>query len=968
MATLLQRLGRWCAQHRWPVISTWTVLLALLVTAMLTMSKPLTNTFSMPDSRFEQVLTTLKEEIPEAAGTVGTVVIRSEAAFTPEQEAAVTDVVEAWNAIDTVSAVDPFVTQAEADAAPEQLEEVRAQLEAGEAELEAGRAEIEAGWSQLEAGEAELTTQSEPLIAAREEIEEGRAELEAQEQLLRDGQDELEAQVTELEAGVAAGMVPPAMEQQARAEIAAAQQQLMAGEAMLEQAYAQLEAGEAQLAPGEEAVAQAQAQLDQAREQLEAGEAELAAGSTELEEGRAALEVGQRMAALTGGPILVNEAHTVAMTQVSFADAEGFVDTEIADEVMRLGDTLTDAGLSIDYSKELTQDLASLMGPAEAIGLAVAAVVLLLMLGSLVAAGLPLLMALVGVGVGITGSLALTYWVEMTSVTPVLALMLGLAVGIDYSLFIINRHREQLRLGMPLRESIALAAGTSGNAVTFAGLTVIIALAALALTGFGFLAVMGFVAAATVAISVLVAITLTPAMLGLIGTRVLSRKDRAKLASGDTGEARAEEAREQDTGRGWAAVVQRHPWLAIIAVVGIAGILALPASQLRLGLPDGGAEPAASTAYRSYDTIRQEFGAGATGPIVLVAQLAEPVAEGEVALLERQVDMMEAISQIDHVQHVVPAGASADRDTLAFQVQPSGGPADVETEDLVRDLTDLQEELGATFNAEIGITGQTVANIDISEQLADAMPLYLVVVVGLSLILLLLVFRSVVIPLLATGGFLLSLIVAFGAVVAVYQLGHLGFIFDVHEPSAVLSFLPILLIGVLFGLAMDYQVFLVSAMREAHVHGTPARAAVVTGFNHSARVVTAAAIIMIAVFGGFIWAHVSMIRPIGMGLAIGVLVDAFLVRMTLTPAVMSLLGEKAWWIPRWLDRILPNVDVEGAQLQRPEANGQGTIGSAETPQATDAATNGTGGTSGTGGTDEGSAEPTAQEDAVSPSR
>ncbi|HLS73039.1 MAG TPA: MMPL family transporter, partial [Actinomycetaceae bacterium] len=255
-------------------------------------------------------------------------------------------------------------------------------------------------------------------------------------------------------------------------------------------------------------------------------------------------------------------------------------------------------------------------------------------------------------------------------------------------------------------------------------------------------------------------------------------------------------------------------------------------------------------------------------------------------------------------------------DTLAFQIAPVDGPSDESTVELVHQLLDNAEALGAEHGVEVGYTGATVANIDISDQLADALPIYLLIVVGLSLVLLLLVFRSLWVPLLASLGFLISVAAAFGGVVGVYQLGYLAGVFDVHEAGPILSFLPIALIGVLFGLAMDYQVFLGSGMREAYVHGTPARTAVVTGFNQSARVVTAAAIIMVSVFAGFIFAELTMVRPIGFGLALGILVDAFLVRMTFIPAVLSLLGDKAWWLPRWLDRILPNVDVEGAKLER----------------------------------------------------
>lgn len=903
MATLLHRLGRWCADHRWIVITAWTALLALTVSGTVLLSKPLTNEFSIPGSRFEQVLTTLQEEIPEAAGTTGTVVFTSDEPFTDAQEEAVADAVEQWESIDGVTAIDPFAAQAQLDGTAEELADGREELATGRTELAEGQQQVEAAAEQIEQGEAELDE-------GRAQVEAGEQELAAQTGQLDAAQAELDQRVAELEAGVAAGHVPPAAEQQARAEIAAGQAQIDAGRQQLAAAEAELDAARDEVAEGEK-------QLQEAREQLEAGRAELEAGRAELEEGEAALAAAARMADLTEGTRLVNEDSTVAMSQVSVADAEGFIPPETREQILAVDSELEAAGVHTDFSKEITDDLSSIMGPGEVLGLVVAALVLVVMLGALLAAGLPLLMALVGVGVGLTGALTLTSWVSMNSVTPALALMLGLAVGIDYSLFLINRHRQQLDRGMGVRESIALAAGTSGNAVAFAGLTVIIALAALTLTGIPFLGVMGLVAAGTVLVSVLVALTLTPALLSLMGLRVLPRRVRRSLAAGKAPDAAAQAAaHESDGRRGWAAWVQARPWLALVGVLAIVAGLGWPAAQLRLGLPDGSAEPAGSTAYQTYDTVREEFGAGANGPIIVVAELDEPVAEGETALMNSQADIGEALDAVDGVVRVLPAGVSADRSTLAFQVQPEGGPAEESTTQLVDRLTAATAQIGAEQDATLGLTGQTVANIDISEQLAEALPLYLAVVVGLSLVLLLLVFRSVVIPLLATGGFLLSLVAAFGAVVGIYQLGFLSPLFDVHEPGPVLSFLPILLIGILFGLAMDYQVFLVSAMRESHVHGEPARRAVVTGFNHSARVVTAAAIIMISVFGGFVWAHLTMIRPIGLGLAVGVLVDAFLVRMTLTPAVMSLLGEKAWWMPRWLDRVLPDVDVEGARLER----------------------------------------------------
>lgn len=709
---------------------------------------------------------------------------------------------------------------------------------------------------------------------------------------------------------------------QGRADIDAGWSELRAGQQEIDNGWTQYEDGLAALEENRDAlppemVADAEAQLEQARQQLEAGQAELDAGQQELKDGSAELTageaqvaLGERLAALSDGMRFVSQDGTVALAQVQFELEGAAVDPEIGAYLQETGEVLeAETGITVDYSQSIVQDIASVVGATEAIGIAVAAVVLLVMLGSVLAAGLPLLMALVGVGVGVGGAMALTQFVDMNSATPALALMLGLAVGIDYSLFLINRHRTQLRQGMAMKDSIALATGTSGNAVVFAGLTVFIALAALVVTGIPFLGVMGLVAAGTVLVAVLLAITLTPALLSLLGTRVLGRR------RGEGPKRVAEHSDNADQG-GWAAWVQRRPWAAIAGVLVIVGTMAFPALDIRLGLPDGSSEPADSTAYATFDLTREHFGAGANGPIVAVATMDDPIEDTETALMEAQVGLAEDLAHVPGAESVVPFGVSEDRTTLAFQIVPEGGPAEEVTVDLVGNLDNSAVQIGQAHGAELGFTGATVANIDISSQLADALPLYLLVVVGLSLVLLLLVFRSLLVPLLATGGFLLSIAASFGAVVAVYQWGVGDWLFGVHEPGPILSFLPILLIGVLFGLAMDYQVFLVTAMREAHVHGQDARRAVVSGFNHSARVVTAAAIIMISVFGGFVFAHLAMVRPIGLGLAIGVLIDAFLVRMTLTPAVLSLWGERAWYLPRWLDRILPDMDVEGAKLER----------------------------------------------------
>lgn len=731
----------------------------------------------------------------------------------------------------------------------------------------------------------------------------------------------------------------------ARTKVATGQRDLDAAKAPLDAGRAQLDATRAQLADGKTKLAAGRAKLTQSKEELAAGEKKLADAKAQLPAGQSELTRAERRLNLMEGLRAVNTRGDVAVTQISFEESSYSVPKETREAIPAKGAALADSGVRVDYSKEVAQEL-TFIGPGEIIGLVVAGIVLVGMLGSLLAAGLPLLTALIGVAVGLLGAVAMTHLVEMTDVTPALALMLGLAVGIDYSLFLVNRHREQLARGVPLVESIGRATGTAGSAVLFAGLTVIVALSALQLTGIPFLGIMGFVAAATVAVAVLVALTLTPALLGLLKDRALAPKARAALAAkldaeqaesetenAGTGNAGTGNADTEDTqlagaslhggaahegrGHGWGGLVTRRHWATMALCTALLAILAIPAASLRLGLPDGSYEPHDSTAYRSYATIGAEFGPGRNGPILAVAKVDESRAAAldDGSQTDLELSIGEKLKAVPGVAYVIPAGHSDDRRTMVFQVTPTTGPSEDATATLVHDLREQVPVLkDATGVASVGYSGQTVANIDISAALRDALPAYLAVVVGISLLLLLLVFRSVVVPLLATGGFLLSVAAAFGAVVAVYQWGWLGALFGVEHPGLVLSFLPTLVIGILFGLAMDYQMFLVSGMREAWAHGQPARAAVRSGFSHGARVVTAAALIMTAVFGSFIHAELTMIRPIGFALAIGVLIDAFVVRMTAMPAIMHILGEKAWYLPAWLDRFLPDLDVEGTKL------------------------------------------------------
>lgn len=668
-------------------------------------------------------------------------------------------------------------------------------------------------------------------------------------------------------------------------------------------------------------------------QQLRDGRAQLAEAQEELTTGWDAYHAGRDLRSAGEGVSFVSRDGTTALVQVRFDTQTQQLDPAVLEAVPETGGQLADAGVEADYGQELTMTR-EVGGIGEVIGVAVAGVVLLVMLGSLVLAGLPLAIALVGVGVSLTVGVATTHWIDLQQMAPVLGLMLGLAVGIDYALFIVNRHRRQLADltadgTQPTREqvraSVALATGTAGSAVVVAGTTVVIALAALAVSGIPTLLQMGLLAAFTVAVTVVVALTLTPALLSLVGRRAVPRRPRRRPA-GSTHEGWPQR---------WVGVVTRRPRAATAVVTLVMLVLAVPALSMRLGLPDGSSEPQDSTAYRAYERVAESFGPGSNGPLLLAAEYDAPVAKDDVVAEEAKV--ARAVLAVDDRVSVLPIGTSDDRRTIAFQVVPAEGPSAESTVELVEGLRriadggavrqdswlDLSQVIGDANptgeqllgdGVQLGLTGATVANIEVSERLADALPLYLTMVIGLSLVLLTIVFRSILVPLVATAGFLLSVAASFGAIVAVYQWGWLGSVFDVHDPSAVFSFMPTLLIGILFGLAMDYQMFLVSGMHEAYVHGKDARTAVRQGFTSGARVVAAAALIMVAVFSGFIWAEMTMARSIGFGLAVGVLLDAFLVRMTFTPAVLSMLGDRAWWLPRWLDRLLPNLDVEGAAL------------------------------------------------------
>lgn len=573
------------------------------------------------------------------------------------------------------------------------------------------------------------------------------------------------------------------------------------------------------------------------------------------------------------------------------------------------GEAARDGGMTVEIGGDALQVMPE-TGATEIIGVAVAAVVLVITFGSLIAAGLPLLTALIGVGIGVSLITALANVLDLGSTTSTLAMMIGLAVGIDYALFIVSRYRAELAEGREREEAAGRAVGTAGSAVVFAGLTVVIALVGLAVVNIPMLSKMGFAAAGTVAIAVLIALTLVPALLGFAGKRIMGRKARKAAEAENIPEAKP------NMGTRWARFVLRKPvWVLLAGVIGL-GAVAVPAASLEMGLPDDGSQPTSTTQRQAYDLLSDGFGPGFNGPLLVVVDTKNS-ADGRTAV-DR---VSQEIEGIDHVTAVTPAVFNKAGDAATITVVPQDRPSSKETEDVVHAIRDAGADVKGDTGAEVLVTGATAMNIDFSQKMNDALLPYLALVVGLAFLLLMVVFRSLLVPLKAALGFLLSVVAALGAVVAVFQWGWLASLFGVEQTGPIMSMMPIFMVGVVFGLAMDYEVFLVTRMREAYVHGETPGQAVVTGFRHGARVVTAAAVIMMAVFAGFIGSSESMVKMIGFSLAIAVFFDAFVVRMAIVPAVLALLGKRAWWLPRWLDRVLPNVDVEGEGLRKGLADG-----------------------------------------------
>lgn len=599
---------------------------------------------------------------------------------------------------------------------------------------------------------------------------------------------------------------------------------------------------------------------------------------------------------------------------ISYDGHAGLIVVQLDGEVFAIGETTKDRvvqitqelqdrlpeGAQASYGGQLFSQKFPGLTITEALGLVIAIVVLMVTLGSFLAAGMPLINALLGVGISMTLIFIATALGPISATTPLLSLMLGLAVGIDYALFIVSRHQQELAGGLSAQEAAARANATAGSAVIFAGLTVMIALVGLSVAGIPFLTTMGVAAATGVGIAVLVSVTLMPALLGFAGDRLRprSRKRRTKPAFG------------QRFFASWVRAVTRFPIVTVLAVIAVLGIAAVPAAGLRLALPDAGALPKNDPARVTYDLIDEHFPKGFNGPLIVTANIV--TSTDPLGLMS---EVKAEIERLPGVADVPLSTPNPTADTGIVQVIPEGEPDSPETKQLVDEIRSLRGHFQDTYGIDISVTGFTAVGIDVSAKLGAALLPFGVVVVGLSLVLLTMVFRSIAVPIKATLGYLLSIGASLGVVKLVFQDGWLAGAFNVENTGPVISFMPIVLMGVLFGLAMDYEVFLVSRMREEFVHTRDARGSINSGFVSSARVVTAAAVIMFAVFIAFVPEGDANIKPIALGLAVGVFVDAFIVRMTLVPAVLALMGDKAWWMPRWLNRVLPSFDVEGENLR-----------------------------------------------------
>jgi len=632
-----------------------------------------------------------------------------------------------------------------------------------------------------------------------------------------------------------------------------------------------------------------------------------------LERGPAKTAITRAVSRLTAGAHVVGvgdpydrEASTLSRDGTTALVTVGYDSQEIGVEEFEDAEAavqeVSDAGVQVEYDGALGYANPAAEPSSEMIAIAAAVVVLLIAFGSVVATSLPIVAALTAILTGSSIIGILSGLIAVPKVATVVGLMLGLGVGIDYALFVLSRHRQNLDQGMSVPEATGRANATAGLSVLFAGVTVVVAIAGMQISGIPMLAVMGWASALMVAVTMLAALTLLPALLGLAGRRLNSlRIPFTRSKPGYDPSSRA--AR-------WAAFVVRRPVGIGIAAVLVLLTLTAPVLSMRLGFADAGNDAPATTTRKAYDLISEAYGRGVNGTLQIVVSATDGGLSGpQLARLQ------DALARVPGVATVAAPVLNEDSSLALLNVTPTTGPQDEKTSQLLQHLRDDvlpgAVDLGDVGDGEAMITGTTALQVDLSRQLGHRMAWFLGIVIGLSFLLLMLVFKSVLIPLKAAVFNLLSVGASYGAVVAVFQWGWGASLIGVHESVPIMPLAPMLMFAILFGLSMDYEVFLISRIREQYRATGDARGAIVEGVGSTARVITSAALIMIAVFGAFILANDTTTKLFGLGLALAVVLDVTLVRMILVPAAMSLLGDRAWWLPGWLQRHLPNIDLDG---------------------------------------------------------
>jgi RND superfamily putative drug exporter len=610
---------------------------------------------------------------------------------------------------------------------------------------------------------------------------------------------------------------------------------------------------------------------------------------------------------------LVSPSGTVALGQVQWSAKPTNVKDANLNAVKTALKPVQADGVQVEYNGSVYPGWRTpVTETPELIGLGIAFIILMITFGAFAAAGMPILGAIIGVVTTLMGITAVASVLTIASASTTVALMLGLSCGIDYGLFILSRHRSNLLHGMTPEESVPLAMGTAGSSVVFAALTVIIALCGLTVVGIPFLTVMGLAAAASVAVALLIALTLVPAMLGFAGTKVATFTRLPLLGARAERVARRSAADPDSTaGAGWARWVVRHRVPVLVGGVILLGVLAIPATKIQLGLPSGASQPNSSTQRKAYDLTTEGFGAGFNGALLIVAQnVTTPSATQQIA---------GTLATMPDVAKVTPLAAQ--NGISLIRVIPKSGPNDAATTQLVHTLRNDRVAIEGQTGAHILVGGTTASNIDVSAKLSSALPIFLIVVVGLAFILLTFAFRTILVPFKSILGFLLSMAAALGAQVAMFQWGWGEHIFGI-TPSQTISFLPIIMLAIIFGLSSDYEVFVVSRIKEEYTKNGDARRAVERGTGLSARVVTAAALIMFSIFVAFMFTRDPTIKAIGFSFAVGVFLDAFVVRLTLVPAVMAIIRSKLWYHPEWFARYIPDPDIEGQRLEHSLAEGE----------------------------------------------